>query len=282
MIVVKNGDGAFNFVLAGAHTSAEGNASASWRSVNPSTPSYTPGSFYGTSNGTTQVVVIAEPTAGNYAVLDNFSYYNSDTGNQLISVRVGTALIYTTNLAPGERVEFAEGSGWNVYMSNGALKVSQTNGVNVLSTGIQIARLAADVTNNNATANTIADVTGLSFAVTEGTLYRFRFFIRYTAAATTTGSRWSITGPGSPTLLTYRSQYSLTTTSMTTNEGLTAYDTPSGANASSAATGGNIAIVEGFIRPSANGTVTARFASEIASSAIIARAGSYVEYQALA
>lgn len=138
--------------------------------------------------------------------------------------------------------------------------------------------LGADVTNNNGTANTIADVTGLSFAVTSGSTYKFRFVIVYTAAATTTGSRWSINGP-STSFLHYRSSYSLTTTSRTFNEGLSSYNVPSASNLSSAATGSNMVVIEGLITPSANGTVIARFASEVASSAIVAKAKSYVEYQ---
>lgn len=140
-------------------------------------------------------------------------------------------------------------------------------------------RLASDVTNNNGTPDTLADVTALSFAVLSGHRYRFKFFIVYTAAATTTGSRWSINGP-SITTLHYRSTYSLTATSQTVNEGLAAYNLPAAANASSAATGSNIAIIEGEIQPSADGTVIARFASEVASSAIVAKANfSYVEVE---
>lgn len=41
----------------------------------------------------------------------------------------------------------------------------------------------------------------------------------------------------------------------------------------------NIAIMEGLITPSANGTVVARFASEVSASAIVAKAGSTVFYQ---
>jgi len=66
---------------------------------------------------------------------------------------------------------------------------------------------------------------------------------------------------------------------LTFNGGLTSYDLPAASNATSATTAGNIAIVEGFIQPSANGTVIARFASEIASSAIVAKAGSVCYYQ---
>lgn len=140
--------------------------------------------------------------------------------------------------------------------------------------------LATDVTNNNASADTIANVTGLSFSVKSGHTYKFRFQIVYTSAATTTGSRWSIDGPATPTALHYQSQYSLTTTSQTINTGLSAYDLPAAANATSAATASNIAIVQGIITPSADGTVIARFASEVTSSAIVAKAGlSYLEWE---
>lgn len=136
--------------------------------------------------------------------------------------------------------------------------------------------LSGDVPNSNAVANTIADVTGLSFSVTAGVTYHFKFIIWYTAAATTTGSRWSINGP-STTNLAYTSIYSLTATNQTVNHAV-AYNTPATSNATSANTTGNIAIIEGVITPSANGSVIARFASEVANSAITAKAGSMVEY----
>lgn len=54
--------------------------------------------------------------------------------------------------------------------------------------------------------------------------------------------------------------------------GLTAYDLPAAANATSLTTGG-LAIVEGQIKPSADDYLQLRFASEVANSAIIAKAG---------
>ena len=139
--------------------------------------------------------------------------------------------------------------------------------------------LASPVTNNNASANTIADVTGLSFAVTTGVRYKFKFYITYTSAATTTGSRWAINGPAT-TELNYFSYYTLTATSQTVNYAV-AYNIPAASNASSLAAG-NVATIEGIIKPSADGTVIARFASEISSSAVVALAGlSYVDYEVI-
>lgn len=135
--------------------------------------------------------------------------------------------------------------------------------------------LTGDITNNNAVANTLADVTGLAFTVEAGVEYAFRFVVKYTSAATTTGSRWTLNGPAL-TALYGRSQYTLAATTITTNH-FSAYGVPAAANASSL-TAGNLAVIEGTIACSAAGDVQLRFASEIASSAIVAKAGSYVDY----
>lgn len=149
-----------------------------------------------------------------------------------------------------------------------------------LATLPSVVVLTADVANATATANTLADVTGLSFPVAAGVRYHFKFVIPYTAAATTTGSRWTINGPAL-TSLHYVSDYSLTTASRTTNEALNTYNLPAAANVTSAATGSNMAIIEGIILPSAAGSVIARFASEVASSAITAKAGAFVRATSL-
>lgn len=140
--------------------------------------------------------------------------------------------------------------------------------------------LPSNVINQDVVADTLADVTGLLFPVTAGVTYSFKFFVTYTAAATTTGSRWTINGPAAPTILNYRSVYSLTAGTVTDNEGLNTYLLPAAANASSASTTSNIAIVEGIIKPSVTGSVQLQFASEVSASAITAVAGSsYIEYQ---
>lgn len=189
------------------------------------------------------------------------------------------AEVVKVTLLAGDALHYDEHNSFTVRDNFGRIKRREDSLIDAASPDFSTVILASDVTNNNATANTIADVTGLSFAVTAGNTYWFRFFIMYTAAATTTGSRWSINGPASPTSLLFKSEYSLTTTSRTINEGLSAYDTPAASSASSAATGSNCAWVEGFIKPSANGTVIARLASEVSSSAIVAKAGSILHYQ---
>ncbi|HVQ44597.1 MAG TPA: hypothetical protein VMT30_06550 [Candidatus Saccharimonadia bacterium] len=203
-----------------------------------------------------------------------------DTSASRLTVGVvdgtGTLLVFDSKNTTGDPTGVGGGEYYN--SNNNKFRCFQ-NSVWQDCISHTVLRLAADVINNNATANTMADVTGLTWSVTSGTLYTFSCTISYTAAATTTGSRWSINGPATPTALFYKSQYSLTTTTYTTNDPVNAYDSPAASSASSAAiTGNNIATVSGFIRPSANGTVALRFASEVSSSAITAKAGSTCEY----
>ena len=77
-------------------------------------------------------------------------------------------------------------------------------------------------------------------------------------------------------MLSYGSWYTLTATSETINYN-TAYDLPAASNAS-ALLAGNMAVIEGIIKPSAGGTVIARFASEIAGSAVTAKAGALLQW----
>lgn len=181
----------------------------------------------------------------------------------------------------------ADGS--TVQLTKNAPVIKTVNSVDLLGAGnIAIAGvnsttifLANDVVNNNAVANTLQDCTGLSFPVLANTTYRFKVFIVFNSIIATTGSRWSINGPAT-TFMFYRSNYTLTAASETVNSGITAYNNPSASNASSL-TVGNIAIIEGIIRPSAVGTVIVRFASEISASAVTAlgTGRSYIEFQAI-
>lgn len=186
-------------------------------------------------------------------------------------------------LGPGEALVYDGISGWSYLNAQGIERIASSGGVASPLVGTeQMNVLAADVTNANATANTMQDITGLLFPMVALGRYAFRFMIDYTAAATTTGARFGITSPVGASLLAYRSLYGLTTTGESYNQAV-AFDQPAAANASSPATAGNIAVIEGIITCGASpGDLQARFASEIAASAIVAKAGSYVKWQQLA
>ena len=232
------------------------------------------------TNGSTPVVLLSNNAAGKQRELQYLSIFNTDTASAQVSVKLvdgsGSYELAKFTLATGEKMEYSSESGFRVLASSGAVKTSLNQGNNPVSSSFSRVILANDVVNNNASANTIADVTGLSFPVTSGKLYYFKFTIMYDAAATTTGSRWAINGP-TTTYLAAMSRYGLTATSETVNH-FNAYNTPAAANATSVSTSGNVAVIEGFLQPSAAGDVIARFASEVSSSAITAKAGSMVEY----
>jgi hypothetical protein len=149
--------------------------------------------------------------------------------------------------------------------------ISQCNAQYNIVTGLavpSITVLPSDVINNNATPDTMQDITGLSFPVVSGSSYYFRFIITYDAAATGTGSRWAINGP-TLTQTGYYNTYGSNgaTSNMRWNNG---YDQGS-ISSTSAYTTSNISFIEGTITCSANGNVIARFSSEVASSAITAK-----------
>jgi len=174
-------------------------------------------------------------------------------------------------------VEVSSAASWNVINAGAPDSTARASAAAVaLSTGNvrNIAVMSQDVA-VSVSSNIFANVTGLSFAVVSGNTYRFYALITYTSAATSTGSKWSISVPAT-TYLGYRSIYTLTATTLTSNF-LSAGDLPAACNATSVATG-NIAEISGIIIPSANGTVQVRFATEIKDSAITAKAGSILEW----
>lgn len=236
------------------------------------------------SNGTTDIILIGSLGATEQAEVHNISVFNADTVNQVVTVEINDGsndfILFKVTLATGEKLEYKDG--WRVFATTGAIKQSINQGANASTSGITAVVLGSDVINNNAVANTIQDVTGLSFSVTAGKTYWFKFIIPYTAQATTTGSRWCVNATaGTSATLSFISEYSLTTASSTRNTIIQGFDIPAICNGTSASTGNNMAILEGYFKPTASGTFIARFASEVASSAITAKAGAVVYYQQL-
>ncbi len=245
----------------------------------------TPGRSLTAITTATTTTVVSAPGASTFRTIKHMTVMNKGVGTQTVVVQLydGTTAYELGEfvLGPNCSLRYHEDGGWWVADSQGrAVTVNMSASGTPSASGDTIVMLASDVTNNNGTANTIADVTGLSFAMTAGDLYEFCFNIIYTAQATATGSRWSINWGGvGVTYINYRSEYSLTTTTSTRNARLQAADLPAACNATSAATGNNWADIYGVIQPSANATLIARFASEVSGSAIVAKAGSFVRYR---
>ena len=238
------------------------------------------GRALGVTAGASPVTVVPSPLTDTQRVVDYISVFNADTASKVLTVMFGdgehTRILWKGSLGINERVQYQEGSGWKVFDASGQEKVTQAqNSSPLASTGWNSVVLSGNVVNNNAVLNTLQDVTGLVFAVVAGNTYYFECMIPYTSAATTTGSRWTINGP-SFTMLSYTSEYTLAATTKTVNSA-TAYQIPVASSASSLTTG-NVATLWGFVKPSENGNIQVRFASEIANSAITALAGGFIRW----
>ncbi len=133
------------------------------------------------------------------------------------------------------------------------------------------ARVTGNVTSN---VTTWADVTGLSFALDANTNYYFRFVLHHSSAATTTGIRFGVSGPASPTALRVGGMVPIST--VAANFGSqTAYDTAIFAST----TGTTVAvmtIIEGLIRNAGNtGNLACRVASEVGAATVTVLANSH-------
>lgn len=280
MIVLSEITDNFRIVLGGAITTNQLQCVTSWRDRTSTT--FVAGRTTVLTNNTTDVNLASAPASNTQRIVDFMSVYNADTVNATVTIKLnanGTDFIlFKTTLATGETIQYNEGKGFYVVANSGAIKTSINQGNNTIGSSLTAVVLGSDVINNNAVANTMQEVTGLGFNVTAGNKYYFKFIIPYTAAATTTGSRWGVSSASAITLLSFTSEYTLTSTTSTRNAMVQAYDSPASSNASSVVSS-NICIMEGFFIPTSNGSLMARFASEVSASAITAKAGAVCYYQ---
>ena len=153
------------------------------------------------------------------------------------------------------------------------------------SEGESYAILLADGAVNNLT-NTWADVqvsgggAVLRIAVTSGKMYYFEAEGCYNSSSTSVGSKWGIDGPAA-TYLAYESDCSLSATSMTYNQGLSAFQLPANTNGTSAATTGNRFSISGFYIPSVDGYLKVIFGCETNLGSITPKAGCFIRTKIL-
>lgn len=102
---------------------------------------------------------------------------------------------------------------------------------------------------------TYGNVTGLSWYGKAGEVYEFKAVVVYDVNATTEGASFAISGPAK-TVCSYVSTVpsGATPTTSFAND----YDLPAAAASDSAYTTDNVAIIEGVVSPSADGTISVR------------------------
>ena len=131
---------------------------------------------------------------------------------------------------------------------------------------------------NTTVGTSYGSVTGLSWYGKAGEVYKFHAKVVYDTAATGDGANFSVSGPASPTVLAYRSSVGTAAGTEAVNHG-NAYDLPASAQTTgSAFTTDNIAIVEGVISPSADGTISIRGIAENASTITVQGASSVLTW----
>lgn len=266
-------------VLSGAITTNQLQLSAFWSDIELTNKGVSGfGNNATVSNNTTDVDVVGSPASGISRLVDFIGVFNNDSVSATVTVKLNrdgvTSVLWYGILNVYERLQYTKEGGFKSFTVLGGEKVQQTSGM-IASQDLTVVVIEGDQVNNNAVANTLQNVTGLAFDVVAGNSYYFEIICVYSAAATTTGSRWTIDCPA-VTFLNYQSEYTLTATSKTFNS-LSAKQLPSASNATSITTG-NVATIWGIIKPSASGTVQVQFASEIANSAITYKSG-FIRYR---
>lgn len=120
-----------------------------------------------------------------------------------------------------------------------------------------IVRLGSDVSTTTTTC--CVDATGLSFSVTSGKVYHFKFLVRWDSSAGNIGTGLTLNGP-TVAFLTYDVIYPTSTTAGVIH-GRNLYNSAT-VVANSPATSNNLGIIEGLIQPSADGTLIVRFVAD--------------------
>lgn len=255
--------------------------------VDESGGTYTPGRKNTNITSTSATDVVASPASSTDRLVKTLHVRNAHADMVTVTIEhrdsaSTTVELVKVALASGAALHYDEHRGWRVLDPRGReLRARVLGFVQSTGTDLDVVVLSSDDVNNNASANTAEDVAGLTLSYPDLSpeTYWFRFVVQYTSASTNTGSRWMVNF-NTLTSMIVRSDYSRTTTAQTVNEGIELFDAPSSANTNSASTGANIAVVEGFWTSAGAGPSSfwLRFASEVSSSAITAKAGSIAHW----
>ena len=237
------------------------------------------------TNNTTAVDLVASPSASTQRLIEYISVYNADTSSALVTIRFSdngiTYPIFKGSLAAGSKIQYTYRGGFRVISNVGSIKTITDNyGTQFISAGPSINFLSRDITNTSTVALTPRNSDNLGFPVSAGKYYYFRFLIFYDVDATTTGTRWNVNFPYWTNYIGFQQYYSLTTTNNTPAAGLTLTTSVAAANATSAATTSNFALIEGAFQAQSSSFITVNFAPEVATpGSVTIKAGSQVFYQ---
>lgn len=137
---------------------------------------------------------------------------------------------------------------------------------------VRYAFLSADRTSSS---TTYADVTDLSFPVSANVNYQIDCTLTYQTAATTTGIGFALNGPASPSMVVGAMEASTSGVAASRNQ-FNAYNGTTKSSGVQTASANQSANLRALFRNGANsGTLSLRYASEVAASNAVVKAGSY-------
>jgi hypothetical protein len=136
VIVLSQTTDKIQIVLNAVVATNQAQCIASWRDIT-ATPTYTAGRSLELSNNTTDVDLVASPSASTQRVIDFISVFNNDTAVMTVTVKFDASgtdyILWRGSLAQGERLEYENGKGWTITNANGAtVSVGEAgaNGIN--------------------------------------------------------------------------------------------------------------------------------------------------------
>lgn len=224
-----------------------------------------------TSATTTDILAGATSTRTRVGVM---SFRNADasvTCDCTVQMVDGTntEVLIKATLLPGETLHFT-GTSWVHYDSNGGAYGPSNPKLD--------AKLYVSTDVVNATTS-FADITGLTVALQSGKRYAFEARLIHVNNASTTGSQFGVNIGAAPTTLVVGTIDTVTpsvTAAAVSAGAATALDTAITAQ-TTGSTSNRLAVISGFIRPSADGTFAIRCKSEVAVAAgLTVKAGSWL------
>jgi hypothetical protein len=285
MLILTQTTDSLQVKLAAVITTSQAQCFVSYR--NTTSSAITPLRTVANTNSTTSVTLVSSPSASNQRIVDYLSIYNADTASITPTVLFNdngtTYELFSATIQPGEKIEYQEGSGFSVIATNGGFKQTTEYGLSTTTVPWTTVVLSADVTNSNAVASTMEDVTGLSFSAAIGT-YWFRVDAIMSTSATSRAGAFGFNGPTASSFGFIG--YALSATNAFNGGNpytASQYNTSFGATVGPSWTISSAYlitnhVVEGFATLTASGTFQVRHTCSIAGGSITTKAGSVLQY----
>jgi hypothetical protein len=233
------------------------------------------------TNGTTAVDLVSSPASSTQRLVEYLNVYNGDTQANEVTVRFsdnGTFYtIFKSKLAPSDKLEYKDKSGFSVITNSGSVRKTQSSLAST-NTGTSVSILPNDINFNSTVANSLKNINEvpLGFSVVKGGVYYFRILGFYDSNSTTNGAKIVISVPTLGTSNDSNGYFywiSATTGTWITGWAQTTTLIPAAPSTTSAATSANPFLFDGFISASDNGFATISFGSEEASPSSITLKG---------